>query len=392
MSYAAPTITSAGLFISTYLDLQEDLIDYFKTIYGQDCYLEEDSADYQWLSIVSLRHYDCLSSLQLCYNNRGPQTAIGSGLDQIVKLNGLERKSSTYSTCLVKLTGIAGTIIYDGEVVDTSGYRWSLPSSTEIDDDGTVEVTATCQTVGAIVALENAISIIGTPTAGWLSVTNEVAATIGLPVETDAALRARQALSTTRPSMNLLTGTISAIAAMEDVTRSRVVENYTNEYDIHGNPPHSITCVVEGGTDEDIAETIWLNRGIGCYTNGDVEVPVTDPITGIVTNIRFYRPIYVSIYVTVTLTPLYDYSSAVTEAIRQAIVDYLNALQIGSDVTISALYAAAMAVTEDIHDPKFSILEITAASIASPQETIDITLLFNQVARGILGNVDIVVY
>lgn len=402
MSYLAPYVDSAGLHIPTYLEILEDLIAYYKTIYGQDCYLEEDSADYQWISIVALRIHDALSSIQLCYNNRAPATAIGSGLDQIVKMNGLVRKSATYSTCEVVLTGTIGTIITNGVVSDKSGYLWDLPATVTLTAGGSPEtgqatVTATCQTIGTITALIGDICNISTPTSGWTAVTNLVAVTddpdtgtAGDAVETDAELRARQTLSTNLPSMNLLTGTISAIAAMEAVTRYKVVENYTDEYDVDGNPPHSITCVVEGGTDEDVAETIWLNRGIGCYTNGTTTVDITDPVTGIVTPIRFMRPTYVPVYVTIYLEEYDGYTTATELSIKQAIVDYLNALQIGTDLTISALYAAAMEVTPDIHEPIFSISEITAARTASPQFEYNIVMLFNEIALGALGNIEIV--
>lgn len=391
MSYVAPYIDASGLVIPSYIDLRDYLIESFKSIYGQNGYLDVDSADYQWISIVALRIHDSMSSNQLIYNNRGPQTAIGSGLDQIVKLNGITRTGASYSTCELLITGVAGTVIANGEVTDASGYRWSLPSSVTIPSGGSISVTATCQTIGTISALVGDITTIGTPTAGWTSVNNESASTIGLPIETDAALRIRQALSVAMPSMNLLTGTVSAIAALENVTRYNVIENYTNEYDANGNPPHSLTCIVEGGSDADIADAIWLNRGIGPYVNGDVVVSVSDPITNIVTPIRFYRPTYMPIYITAYIEGYSNkgYTSATTLAIQQALTDYLNGLQIGADVTISALYAAAMEVAEDIYDPLFSITLMTASNVASPQTGNDVIIGFNEVAQGTLGNIEI---
>lgn len=398
MSYFTPYIDAAGLHIPTYEDIRDDLIDYYKSIYGQDCYLEEDAADYQWISVVALRIYDALNSVQLAYNNRAPQTAIGSGLDQIVKMNGIARLAASYSTCEVYLTGEIGTVIANGIVGDSSGYQWELPASVVLSEDedeptiGSATVTATCKTIGAISALIGDITSIVTPTSGWTAVINLVAAATGDPIETDAELRERQALSTSRPSMNLLTGTWSALAALTNVSRYNVIENYTNEYDEHGTPPHSITCVVEGGTDQDIAETIWNNRGIGVLTNGDEHVSITDPVSGIVTSIGYYRPTYVPIFVTLVVEgySAEGYTTATTDLIKQAIVDYLNALQIGADVTISALYAAAMAVTADIHDPMFSIWSITMSKVASPQDQYDIDLLFNEVAQGVLANIDVV--
>jgi len=395
MSYTAPYVDSSGLTIPTYIDIRDSLIEEFKNIYGQDCYLEEDAADYQWICIIALRMYDMLSSVQLAYNNRGPQTAVGSGLDQVVKLNGITRKAATYSTCDVVLTGTIGTVITDGAVVDESGYVWDLPAtvtlvSTGSPATGQATVTATCRTIGAISALPGDITAISTPTAGWTSVTNLTAAAVGAVVETDVELRDRQTLSVLRPSTDLLGGTIAAIASIEEVTRYNVLENATNEEDMYGNPPHSITCVVEGGTTTEVANEIWLNRGLGVYTNGDVVVNVTDPITAVITPIRFYRPIYVPIYVTATVYPMTGYTTATADAIQEALSDYLNALQIGEDVTISALYAAAMAVTSDIHKPSFSITLLTAAKVSSPQQTADIILAFNEVALGAVANITII--
>lgn len=399
MSYFYPYIDMSGLRIPSFEDIQQDLITGYKLIYGQDCYLEPDSAEYEWITIVALRIYDALQSVQLAYNNRGPMTAIGSGLDQIVKMNGIRRIAQTYSNCEVYLTGKVDTIISNGIVTDKTGNRWHLPNlvqlTANVDDPelGEALVTVICEEPGVISALPDDINTIATPTAGWLSVTNKAAAIEGRNRETDAELRLRQSLSVSRPSMNLLTGTWSAIAAMNTVSRYNVLENYTSEYDMHGNPPHSITCVVEGGKDEDIAQTIWDNRGLGVYTNGDVFVDIVDPYTGIVTSIGFFRPTYADIYATLTVEGYADegYTTATTEAIRKAIVDYLNGLQIGADVTISALYAAAMSVTENLKRPRFSVWSITAAKVSSPQDHYDLTILFNEVARCALSNIDIII-
>jgi hypothetical protein len=70
--------------------------------------------------------------------------------------------------------------------------------------------------------------------------------------------------------------------------------------------------------------------------------------------------------------------------------DYLNALQIGEDVTVSALYAAAMAVTSDLYKPTFSITELIIGKVVSPQDSVDIVLDFNEVAYGEVGNVTII--
>ena len=57
-SYFAPYIDSNGFHRPTYSQILDNLISNYKSIYGQDVYLGNDSADYQWISIVAYRLND----------------------------------------------------------------------------------------------------------------------------------------------------------------------------------------------------------------------------------------------------------------------------------------------------------------------------------------------
>jgi uncharacterized phage protein gp47/JayE len=395
MAYVAPSINPSGLTVPSYQDILSDLIAQAKSIYGNDIYLEIDSADYQLLSVFALKISDTMNAIELAYNSRSPLTAIGSGLDAIIKLNGLSRKAASYSTCQVTLTGIADTVITSGVVKNTAGYKWSLPIITTIGIGGTVTVTATCQTLGSVTATIGDITIIATPTAGWTSVTNSVAAIAGQNVEDDSSLRSRQSISAELPSQTMLTGTIAAIATLSNVTRYKVYENYTNLASTDPNgfnlPPHSITAVVEGSTDNAVAQVIYNNRGLGCYTNGTTTIDVLDATYGTKTTIRFYRPEYVPIYVAMTIKALTGYTSSTTTAIKTAIAAYLNSLQIGEELTISALYGAALSVLVSLSSPTFSIRAVAADITPNPTATNDITTDFYKVFSGDVANITITV-
>lgn len=67
MSYFEPyTSTRVGLHIPTYQDILTDMIEEMKKIYGQDIYLGNDSADYQFLSILALKISGLLPSGSVC--------------------------------------------------------------------------------------------------------------------------------------------------------------------------------------------------------------------------------------------------------------------------------------------------------------------------------------
>lgn len=387
MAYFTPYIDTSGLHIPAYTEIRDSLVEDAKTIFGQDIYLEPDSQDYQYISAVALKINDAFLAAQMVYNSRSPSGSIGTTLDSIVKLNGIKRKSATYSTASVTLTGTAGTVITNGIVGDVSGNNWSLPVTVTIGAGGTVQTTATCQIAGAILASAGDINKIVTPTAGWTGVTNTIA-TVGAPVESDGQLRSRQAISTARPSRTMLEGTTGGIAEVPGVTRYRLYENDTNVTDSHGLPAHSITAVVEGGANLDIATAIYQRKGIGCYTNGDISVGIVDS-SGRTTNIRFYRPAYVDIKVTVSVKALAGYTTQTTADIKENVMDYLNSLDIGESLTLSALWGAALSAMPNLRAPAFSITSLTAGKGAGPQGTTDIPIGFNEVTRGSLANITV---
>jgi uncharacterized phage protein gp47/JayE len=391
MAYTAPFIGPQGLVVSQFADIQAYLLAKYQLIYGQQSYLAADASDYQLITAFALMLNDNLQAIQLAYNGRSPAFAVGAALDGIVKCNGLSRKPASASTCQVTLTGASGTVISGGVVQDANGIQWSLPSIVTIPGGGTINVTASCQTPGNIAASIGQISIIVTQTSGWTGVTNSVAAVVGQAVEKDSQLRSRQALSVQLPSRTILGGTAARIAATANVTRYNILENDTGSTDGLGNPPHSITSVVEGGTDAEVALQIYMNKGTGALTNGTTSVTVTDPDTGAQFAIGFYRPSYQPIYVSLDVHGFTGYTSATTSAVKAALVLYLNSLQIGETVTISALYASAMSATPNLALPLFSIRALTAGTSASPVGTSDIDMLFYEVASSVTANIVITI-
>ena len=385
MPYTAPYIDASGLHIPTFQDILDDLISSMKSIFGTDIYLENDSLDYQMLAIAARKHYDDCCTAQLVYNNRSPATAIGTALNSIVKLNGLTRLTASYSTCVLTLTGTPATVISNGRCTDTNGNTWALPASVTIGSGGTVTATATCTTIGAITALVGEITTIATPTRGWTSVTNASAAVAGDPIELDSELRTRQAVSVESPSVDLLGGTRSALAALSGVARYVVYENPTGSADTDPNgldlPAHSITCVVDGGSDADVAEVIFLNRGVGCYTNGDTSLTVYDSL-GMGTLINWYRPVYVPIYVTLDVHPIGSYTASLLTDIEDAVTNYLNSLQIGEDVTVSGVMGAALTVMASLIAPTYSIPSLLIGKTLSGQGIYDLLIGYKDVSYG----------
>jgi len=405
MAYFAPYIDEAGLHIPTFNDIKEFLLNEARGIFGQDIYLENDGQDYEDIVLRADRIHDTFLALQMVYNNRSPRTAIGGALDGLVKLNGIRRKSATPSTATVTITAEPRTQIINGIIADDLGINWTLPTPLSIPDGPavmTVEALATCTIVGRITAPVGSLTNIITPTDGWLAVTNAEAAIPGQEIEEQEQLRARQTISTARPSRTVLEGLIGGIAEIPDVTRYRVYENDTNVDGPHNIQPrpipwpvpaHSISVVAEGGLEKLIGEEIHLRKTPGCGTHGDITVEIqTGEVMGLqlVTPINFWRPIYYDIHVTITVRQLTGYSMATADNIVNNVTAYLNSLAIGDSLTISALWGAALSAMPNIHRPSFSITAVTAGRDDDPQTPDDMEIPFNAVTRGFMENVKVI--
>ncbi len=383
--YVPPYVGPAGLVVNGYASILADNLAGFQNIYGVNQFIGVSSPIYQLLSILSAKQADQNNALLLCYNQSSPQTAVGAGLDRAVKMNGLARAAFTYSTVSLLLTASssATVTVNNGFAQDQNGNLWALPNPTAI-VGGSTTVTATCTTPGAITAEPGTITIKSTPVSGWASVTNPAAAVAGNPVETDSQLRARQMVSVALPALTPIAATIAAVLAVKGVTavapgvptpggaQGTSIENPTGAPDSWGNPAHSISMVVIGGADADVALAIYQKKTIGCYTNGSTSVVVADPTTGVNNTIDFYRPTYVSIFVAITL---HGYSATPTTAqqtaVQTAMVAYLTGAAIGETISIAALSAEAMLVNTSLEGPTFTVqsLEIGAVTASTTATT-----------------------
>lgn len=340
LSTLATTVGAAGITGPSYADILTSLQTSFKIIYGKDVYLGADTQDGQMLAIIAQAIYDQNQSAIATYNQFSPATAQGVGLSSIVKINGIARQSASFSTATLLLGGTVGTVILNGLAGDTSGNAWALPASVTIPVGGSISVTATCQTIGAIPAAAGAISTINTPVLGWSTVTNLAAASVGAPVETDAALRIRQAQSVSLPALTVLAATVAAVKAVPGVTQVAAYENDTDVVDANGQPAHSIAIVVSGGDVNAIANAIMVKKTPGCYTHGTTSIFVVDSV-GVTHQIRFFLPTATPIKVAVSIKALQGYVAATGVAVQQAIVDYINGLNIGQSIYLSRLYLPA---------------------------------------------------
>lgn len=379
MAYFTPYIDATGIHVPTY----QDIIDYYvaqaKSIFGSDIYLSIDSQDYEMYSILARSAAASMQAAVDSYNSRDPDTAFDDVLDGLVTFNGIERKPSTYSTVTLNLTGIPYTLIRNGVVESVSGDRWNLPTEVVLDSEGKATVTGIAQQIGEVIALANEINKIITPTYGWSTVNNPSAANPGQPVENNSELKARRKVAVASPSVTPLESLAAGINNILGVTDFQVYENDTKEVDDRGFPGNSITVVVQGGANEEIAQVISTRKNMGVLSYGDVSVMVTNEY-GSQLKISFFRPEYVPTYITVNLKPKEGYTTEVATQIKESIIKYYDSMYIGDNLYNSQIWEAVLSVSPDIR-PLFSIDPVKGIPIgltAESKSLQDLTATFKQ--------------
>ena len=385
------TVTASGISAPDYQTILSTITEYFQQIYGTDAYLEPDSKDGQMVALVALAVHDANNTAIQVYNSFSPSSGMTDALTRNVKINGIARKAATNSTVDVTLTGTAGTTITNGSVKDANGIIWNLPASVTIDVSGSVTVTATCATSGAVAAVAGSITKINTPTRGWTAVSNASAATVGSAAETDAQLRVRQAQSVAIPALTPFDAVGGAIANVTGVTRHKLYENDTGVVNSDGIPAHSLAAIVDGGDVTEIAQTIRGKKGQGVSTFGSTTVTVPDKYDN-PHAISFSRSTNVPIYVAITLKVFTGYTTQVGEQIKQAIADYINSLTIGDDVLLSRLYSPANLGVVSGGDSKY--YDINALAIGKSAGTVaasNVVIAFNESASCSKANIALTV-
>lgn len=371
---ASCRIDASGITAPDYPAVLRHFQDSYRAIYGQDVYLEPDSQDGAFLAILALAQHDTNSATIAAYNAFSPATAQGEGLSRVVAINGIARAVPSTSRADVEITGSAGTQIVAGSVLDPAGGRWFLANSVTIGPSGVAYETVRFERPGAVVAPAGTLKVIGSPTRGWQTVSNPLAAVPGAPVEGDAALRRRQEVSTALPSRTVLDGIAGGLLSLPGVIRLNLAENDTSATDARGLAANSIAAVVEGGDQAAIGRLLLAKKSPGVATAGAISQTLPD-IYGNARPVRFSRPVPVTIEVQVTLTALPGYTTATGEAIKAAVAAYVSAQSIGGVIRRTRIFVPVQAV-----GVTFSVTGLTFNRAGSGAVSGDIALAYTEAA------------
>ena len=217
-------------------------------------------------------------------------------------------------------------------------------------------IATTAQNTGSILGLAGTITVIDTPVAGLDSVTNLEDAIVGRDVETDVELRlriqsVRQGFATDESIRSRL---LDEVPGVSSVT---IISNRTDSV-VSGQPAHSYQAIVQGGTDQAVADKLWEVQPSGIQSFGSEAEVVVDS-QGNNQDVNFSRPTneYAWVKVVYTLHPEDTFPTGGAQAIKDAIKAYGDAFTVGQDLLVQPICV-----------PVFSVPGLQSAVI-----TIDVT-------------------
>ena len=312
----ATEINQYGLSIASKAELDEAAAAGLTLIYGSETNFDSNSADGQYFGITTQATEDYLEVLLDVYNMFDPDNTIGVQQDNLYWINGIKRKGASFSyqnitivtDRALTLDGLdAQANDIDGvgyTVADNIGNQWILLGTQNPSAAGTYTYSFRAKTLGAISSAPNTITVPVSVVIGVVSINNATGvSSLGQDGETDSAFSARRNVSFANKAYNSLDGLYSDLLNLTGVATAAVYDNSSNVVDADGIPAHGFWAIVEGGSDEDIANTIYVNAVKSLPSKGDETYDIIT-IQGQVYTAKWDRPSSAPLHVKFNLKPL----------------------------------------------------------------------------------------
>ena len=348
------TVTAQGITPTTLAEYGAALGVVWRNALGDDLSLDTETPQGQMIDGISLLFAELDEAVVALGNGYSLDRAAGVAQDDQSTLLNVTRRRATQSTVTVTMSGVPGTVIPAGARVSTAANdAFASLAMATIGVAGNVDVAMASVESGAIAAAAASLTTIVDVIAGWESVTNAAAATLGATEETQAEFRLRYRRHTSRNAQTYIQAIESRLLDGPGVVDVLVRDNSTDAsvteqgQDIAAG---SIYCVVDGGTDADVGEAIFRAKTPGIPTVGGTTETVTQTdasgaSVGTI-DINFDRLVEVPITVSFTITPGSNFPSDGIQQINDGLVAYIARQGISDPVDSTRILTPMLAVPD----------------------------------------------
>jgi hypothetical protein len=297
-------------------------------------------------------------------NQVDPQYASGKFQDGIARICFLTRKPATSTSVQATITGAIGATIPAGTLAqDTSGNTYASTGAVTIGATGSATVEFQNVAAGPIACPAGTLTQVYQAVIGWDSITNAADGTLGQYVESRADFEYRRKNSVALNGHGTPQAIYAEVFNIADVLDVYVKDNPTAATVNTGatNYPivaHSVYVAAVGGVDADIAAAIWRKKDLGCNTNGNTSVTVTDDSGYSYPHpsytIQFERPTSLPVLFAVQLVNDPSLPSNIVQLVQAAIIARFNGTdgttreRIGSLILASRYYGAVAGVASNV--------------------------------------------
>lgn len=328
-------INDKGIVVPDLNEIIEELTEGYQGIYGQDIDVTPSSQDGQRIGLEAQARKDAYDTLLYLAQMHDPQYAVGKWADLIASLSGIKRGAGTYTILPdVKITTDRAVTLSAGYKVEKDGNKWILEND-NILVDGVNYLNLRSEFYGEVPLVVNSSLEPEQVVLGVKQIESTKTPIMGALGESTASMMTRRLRRIARNNLNDREGIEASLLDVDGVLDAIVLENNTNVTDSNGVPAHSINAIVLGGSDEDVATTIFQKiKGGGCGTFGAESY--TTPYRGADRVTNFDRATAKDVLVTVTVVRAKQYTDIDEQAIKDAIadIDFI----IGENVVAGMLY------------------------------------------------------
>lgn len=366
-----------------------------KELFGDDIDTSELTPLGKFIRIDAYELAKAYEDIEKVYYSRYPNTATGISLDRLCVFSGVSRNPATYSLHKIKAyssedteqdveVGI-GELVVCGEDDDITFYNsnnYSVPKA-----GGSVEMIVECVEAGTIGNVASITNIVN-PMADIDHIEYIGIYEKAVDTESDYDLRQRFTAAIEGAGSGNSNAIRAAILRVPTVISASIINNDTDEVDVDGRPPHSYECFVYGGEDyeDKIAKAIFDKAPLGIASCSTSENPVIVKVLddgGYEHTVKFSHTENVAVDISVKYKKNTAFEDDGETQICDVLTTYVNALGVGADVIISALYGKIYSVN-GITD----ITELTIGKSGEALATANIPIDLWQIAH--IGNIELV--
>lgn len=274
-----------------------------------------------------------------------PYGATGDQLSRLAPLMGKKRRKPTKSFVMLDVTADAnGCTIPAGSQVGDGVSRVATVNAVTLAPNQTLSIGAEAVDYGEILFSANTLTRIETPVYGWKSANNANASTVGTVREEDTQLRYRALKSPSRKTSSTF-GIFTALSELDGVTYAFVDDNKTDVTNAKGLLPHSVFPIVEGGSDDDVADVLMRYVSAGIDTNPSIPgatITTKSPINPANRQpmaAHFARPTKVAIKVGIEIQADPKLPPDYEKQIKDQLIAYIKSRDVGAKLIASRLYS-----------------------------------------------------